>query len=181
MAITLLQARFVKEKKWLNEALFKELFGLCQAFPGPTQGLMSVCLGTIRAGFPGGVLALTLYSLSGFTIMTIFGLISFYLFDPNAQGTPDWMAGLPPAAISLLFLAAWKLGKTHCSNSRLKMLLALLSASGTLLITGDSRVNQRWSALMFPAFLLAGGLFCVGKTNWTSLGSCLNPFFGLGP
>ena len=158
MAVTLLQKRFVNELKWVDESMFKELFALCQGFPGPTQGLMTVTIGTLRAGLLGGVIALILYSLPGFTIMTVFGILSFIFFDPNQQGTPDWMTGLGPAAISLLFLACWKLGKTHCFPSNLRMFLGILSAIGTSLVIGDARVDRKWSALMFPAFLLGGGL-----------------------
>lgn len=158
MAVTLQQKRFVDELKWLDEGMFKELFALCQGFPGPTQGLMAVCIGTLRAGLVGGVVALLIYCLPGFFVMTLFGCISYVYFDPNQQNTPDWMSGLGPAAISLLFLACFKLGKTHCMASKLRMILGLLSAIGTLLVVGDPRVNRRWSALMFPAYLLAGGI-----------------------
>jgi chromate transporter len=156
MAITLLQEHVVKKRRCVDEGLYKELFGMCQSFPGPTQGLMSVALGTVRAGVLGGVLSLTLYSLFGFTVMTVFGVLS-YTFYTAQSGTPDWMAGLPAAATAMIFLAAFKLGKQLVLGNKVKLLLSTLSACGTLLITGDKRINQRYAGIMFPAFLIAGG------------------------
>jgi chromate transporter len=157
MAVTLLEAHFVKKKKWLDQSLFKELFGLVSSFPGPTQGLMACALGAIRGGAFGGAVALMLYSLPGFLIMFTFGMLSQAYFDPYAP-PPDWMAGLGPAAISLLFLACLKLGKSHCGVDKIRLSLALISAVATLLVTGDSRVNKSFLPLMFPVLLICGGL-----------------------
>lgn len=125
-AVTLLNKRFVSEKKWLDEKMFKELFSLVQGFPGPTQGLMALTIGTVRGGFLGGLWALSIYAFPGFLVMTGFGLISFYLFDAS-QPTPDWMIGLGASAIPMVFIAVHKLGVKMIADSKLKILLATFS------------------------------------------------------
>jgi chromate transporter len=46
----------VKQRKWLDEATFAEIFGMCQALPGATGANMAVILGR-RSGLIGSVVA----------------------------------------------------------------------------------------------------------------------------
>jgi chromate transporter len=46
----------VKQRKWLDEAEFAEIFGMCQALPGATGANMAVILGR-RSGLLGSVVA----------------------------------------------------------------------------------------------------------------------------
>ena len=103
--VAILHERFVVRKKWLDDARFLELLAVGQGLPGPTSTQMVVSTGTSRAGVLGGLLAFFLWNLPSAIILISAGLgISNFI-----EGTPDWMIGLAPGAVSLVFIAAFKL------------------------------------------------------------------------
>lgn len=75
----------------------------------PTTSLpqMVVSMGAYRAGIPGGLLSFALWNIPSFIILTLAGLGVRGLLDSD---DPDWLSGLGPAAISLVFVAAYKVG-----------------------------------------------------------------------
>ena len=144
--IALLQERFVARRRWLDEERFVELLGLGQGLPGPTSTQMVVAVGTVRAGPLGGLLALFLFLLPAATIMALAGLgMTRFLAD---GGRPAWLDGVQPATVSLVAVAAWRLGVVVV-NTRLTMGLMLLGAAVAILL------RQPWA---FPAVLALGGL-----------------------
>lgn len=144
--IALLQERFVARRRWLDEQCFVELLGLGQGLPGPTSTQMVIAVGAARAGPWGGLLALFLFLLPAATIMALAGLGATLFFADGDR--PAWLAGLRPATVALVAVAAWRLGQAVI-NSRLTMGLLLLGAAVTILL------RQPWA---FPAALAAGGL-----------------------
>ena len=66
---------------------------------------MVVSMGAYRAGIPGGLLSFALWNIPSFIILTLAGLGVKELLDSD---DPDWLSGLGPAAISLVFVAAYK-------------------------------------------------------------------------
>lgn len=66
---------------------------------------MVVATGTYRAGIPGGLLAFALWNFPSFIVLTLAGL---GVRDLLGDEDPDWLAGVAPAAISLVFVAAYK-------------------------------------------------------------------------
>lgn len=75
----------------------------------PTHPMMTkkmvVATATYRAGIVGGVVAFMLWTTPSFIILTLAGIGVRELLD---QDDPDWLAGVAPAAISLVFVAAYK-------------------------------------------------------------------------
>lgn len=66
---------------------------------------MVVATGAYRAGIPGGLLSFALWNIPSFIILTLAGLGVKSLLD---EDDPDWLSGVGPAAISLVFVAAYK-------------------------------------------------------------------------
>lgn len=66
---------------------------------------MVVSMGTFRAGIPGGLLSFALWNLPSFIILVLAGL---GVRDLLGENDPDWLAGVGPAAVSLVFVAAYK-------------------------------------------------------------------------
>jgi chromate transporter len=161
--IALLQERFVEKHKWIDDATFLELFGLCQALPGPTSTQLVIALATMKAGIPGGILAFVMWSLPCFVIMTIAGVTSGLFFNSQG-GIPDWMAGLGPSATAMVFLAAFQLSKSVV-NSLVKIFCAALACVGTLLVMGDARIDPRLGSVSFPVVLLLGGLITLADSR----------------
>lgn len=66
---------------------------------------MVVSMGTFRAGIPGGLVSFALWNIPSFIVLTLAGLgVKDLLSDED----PDWLAGVGAAAISLVFVAAYK-------------------------------------------------------------------------
>jgi len=162
--IGLLQQEFVEKRRWLDSEKFVELMAVGQGLPGPTSTQMVVSLGAMRAGVGGGLLAFALWNIPSFIILVVVAMISR---ENITDELPDFLKGLPPAATSLVFLAAYNLGMKvlqHKDSSvqKLKIALSLASTILTILITADADViNPRWASLAFPVFLIVGGLITL--------------------
>ncbi|CAM9128658.1 unnamed protein product [Ascophyllum nodosum] len=158
--IALLHERFVDKSKWLTEEQFVELMAVGQGLPGPTSTQMVVSMGTFRAGIPGGLLSFALWNIPSFIVLVLAGV---GVRDLLGDSDPDWLSGVGPAAVSLVFVAAYKLGK-KVNNTKLKFTLSLVSACVTLLINGDENISPKVSAWVFPLMLICGGM--VTLVDW---------------
>jgi len=151
--IAILRERFVTRLKWTDDQTFTELFGLCQALPGPTSTQLVVALASVHAGMPAGLLAFAMWSLPNFVVLTVLGVVS----GQYLTGTPTWMAGIGPAATAMVFYAAYQFSKPMVA-SRVKMACAVFACMATLLVLGDARVSPQLGSVSFPATLVVGGL-----------------------
>ncbi len=61
---------FVVRRRWLDDAAFADLMGLCQFLPGPASSQLGFSIGLMRAGFLGGLAAWT-----GFTLPSAIALM----------------------------------------------------------------------------------------------------------
>ena len=105
--------------------------------------------------------AFFLWNLPGLIILTACGVL-LAEFIPDPDNPPFWLAGLPPAAISLVFKAAWGFSKKLDS---LGVCLALCSCLVAILINNDDRIRPQVSQFVFPIMLAIGGLVTfIGKS-----------------
>ncbi|RLN96174.1 hypothetical protein BBJ28_00024960 [Nothophytophthora sp. Chile5] len=113
-----------------------------------------IAMGLFRAGPLGGLIALFFWVLPGWIILTIAGIgAKSYLRD----GLPPWMAGLAPAAVSLVVIAAVRLWQKACGDDVIKSVVA--SASACVILA-----TQGMSSLIFPGVMAAGGLTVLLST-----------------
>ena len=103
--IAILRDHLVIKHNWMGEDEFTELFAIGQGLPGPTSTQLVVSCATSRAGPIGGCVALFMWNLPGLIVCTVCGVLSTSVLDPNDP--PFFLAGLAPAAIALLFKAAY--------------------------------------------------------------------------
>lgn len=143
--IGLIQRELIQRRGWTDERTFADLLGLCAMLPGPTSTQMIIGLGAIRGGLAGAMLALVTWMTPAAALASLGGI---GLIGALGGGTPIWLAGTQPAAVALVALAAWTLGRRLVTD-RFTGSMLLLGAVGTLL----------WSAPpAFPAVLLGAGL-----------------------
>lgn len=116
-------------------------------------------VGAYRAGVIGALVTFACWTAPSFIIMLLFGLGATRM-DPNH--TPDWLCGLAPAAVSLIFIAFFRLGK-KLVDSRLKAFISLSSTSITLLIQNEPRVPPRAIMWILPLMLVVGGSLTLGE------------------
>ena len=143
--IALLHEQFVVRRQWLDERRFAELLGLGQGLPGPTSTQMVVAVGTARAGPLGGLVALFCFLYPAVAIMMLAGL---GVAQFPADSRPAWLEGVQPAAVALVAVAAWRLGRSLVTT-RLTIALMLLGAAVAILW------REPW---VFPAVLAFGGM-----------------------
>ncbi|OQR95228.1 Chromate Ion Transporter (CHR) Family [Achlya hypogyna] len=146
--------RFVEKLQWLDDERFLEVIALGSALPGPTSTQVLTSMGIFRAGPLGGILAFVTWMLPGFLVMLFAGLgAQEYL----GGGVPVWMAGLAPAAVSLVIIAAVKLWQKACGDDSLKMAIAGVSSCVVL-------ATQGLGTWIFPLLMLLGGLTTVAAS-----------------
>jgi chromate transporter len=66
----------VEHRRWLSEAAYAELIGLCQFLPGPASSQAGFALGLMRAGPLGGVAAWAAFTLPSAMVMVLFAYIA---------------------------------------------------------------------------------------------------------
>jgi chromate transporter len=141
---------FVVRRRWLDDAAFADLLGLCQFLPGPASSQVGFSIGLIRAGFLGGLAAWT-----GFTLPSALAL-TFLAFGADAalQGSSATVSiatglvhGLKLVAVAIVAQALWGMARTLCPD-RPRAVIAILAAVA---------VSARVSSMMQIAVLLCGG------------------------
>lgn len=149
----------VEQRDWLDEEQFTELFAIGQGLPGPTSTQLVISAALSRAGPLGGLLAFFLWNLPGLIILTTAGILIDEFVDP--ENPPWYLAGLPPAAISLVFKAFYGMAK---KLDNLGIILSLCSCLVAILINNDADISPASSQWVFPTVLCMGGLV----TLWDS-------------
>eukprot|EP00980_Cylindrotheca_fusiformis_P000820 scaffold212_cov72-Cylindrotheca_fusiformis.AAC.1 len=152
--VAILRDHLVVQRDWLDEEQFTELFAIGQGLPGPTSTQLVISTALSRAGPLGGLMAFFLWNLPGLIVLTTCGvLLAEFIEDPN--NPPFWLVGLPPAAISLVFKAAYAFAQKLDS---LGVCLSLFSCLIAILINNDDRIRPDASQWVFPTTLAVGGL-----------------------
>ncbi|KAL7571066.1 hypothetical protein ACA910_003780 [Epithemia clementina (nom. ined.)] len=151
--IAILKDHLVDQRDWLDEEQFTELFAIGQGLPGPTSTQLVVSTATSRAGPLGGLMAFFIWNFPGLVVLTCAGILIEEFVDPN---NPPWyLAGLPPAAISLVFKAFYGFAS---KLDNLQICLALFSCLTAILINNDEDIRPSSSQFIFPSLLVIGGL-----------------------
>jgi chromate transporter len=142
----------------MSEEEFVELFSIGQGLPGPTSTQLVVSTAMSRAGVLGGLCALFMWNLPGLIFLTVAGVL---YKDLMADGPPFWLAGLAPAAISMIFQAFYGFVK---NLDKVGQTLSLISCMLALLINGDNAIPKTAAQWVYPLILVCGSLF----TLWDS-------------
>ncbi|TGK02642.1 chromate efflux transporter [Leptospira langatensis] len=96
--IAYFHTEFVKKKLWIKEDLFNELLAVCQMLPGPASSQMGISIGTIRAGWKGGILAWIGFTLPSALLLFVFAI----LVKSNAIPDLKWVHGLKLVACAVI-------------------------------------------------------------------------------
>src|SRR5947208_8181607 len=63
---------FVRRRRWLDEAAYADLVGLCQFLPGPASSQVGFALGLMRGGWLGGLAAWAGFTLPSALLLLLF-------------------------------------------------------------------------------------------------------------
>ena len=155
--IALFLKTFVEDRKWLDEQRFMELMSLGQAMPGPTSTQMATAMGISRAGALGGLISFWLFDWVGFAVQLAVGT-AVHQFGRSAstQALLTYkmaMVGMGPAAISQVYLAAFKLSGKAIGTDPIKIVLAMATMAVALLVS-----SAKAAAYAFLGCIAIGGL-----------------------
>lgn len=103
------RAAFVARRRWLDEAAFAEIVGLCAFLPGPTSSQTGAAIGWRRAGWRGAVAAWTGFTLPSALLMTGLALAAGSLVGP---GFDHAVHGLKLAAVAIVAQAVATMART---------------------------------------------------------------------
>lgn len=140
------RAEFVAKRRWLDEAAYADIVALCQFLPGPASSQVAVCLGVLRGGLLGGLVA-----WFGFTLPSAVALI---LFADGVDRVADlsqahWLQGLKVVAVAVVAQAVWGMARTLCPD-RERITLAVTAA---LLSMALPSTSGQVAAIIVGAFV----------------------------
>lgn len=103
-----------------------------------------------------GVVALLMWNMPGLIVQTTCGVLVTSFIDPDSP--PFYLAGLAPAAIALLFKAAYGFSG---QLDRCGAMMALCSCVVSVIIAGDEVIDKGVCQWVYPLLLVLGSLFCL--------------------
>jgi chromate transporter len=125
---------FVARRKWLGDKTYSDLVALCQLLPGPASSQVGIALGISKAGLSGGLAAWLGFTLPSAVALTAFG---YGVSSFGRMGDSGAIHGLKVAAVAVVTLAVWGMGRTLCPDAR-RASLAALSALLALVLPSVS-------------------------------------------
>src|SRR5664280_375603 len=99
---------YVERRRWLDAATFADLVAMCQVLPGPASSELGIAIGTLRAGYLGGLAAWLGFTLPSAVVLTLFALLSTNL----DLATAGWVEGLKLAAVAVVAQAVYLMART---------------------------------------------------------------------
>lgn len=109
------QRELVEKRGWVDRETYADLVALCSFLPGPSSSQVGMSLGIERAGLLGGLAAWVGFTMPSALALTLFAAFVGTLAGPGAEA---WIHGLAVAAVPIVALAVWDLGKTLCPDAK---------------------------------------------------------------
>ena len=119
---------FVQRLRWMEEAAFAEIVGLCQFLPGPASSQVGFTIGLMEGGLPGALAAWV-----GFTLPSALLMVGFAYGHALLRGRMGLglLHGLELAAVAVVAQAVWGMARTLAPDGRRRAIAAL--AAGIVL------------------------------------------------
>ncbi|MBN9116685.1 MAG: chromate efflux transporter [Pandoraea sp.] len=106
---------FVERRRWLDDASFIDLVGLCQFLPGPASSQVGFSIGLRRAGWLGGIAAWCGFTLPSVLLLLVFAVVAPHLGGPVGDGV---LHGLKLVAVAVVAQAVWDMARRLCPDTR---------------------------------------------------------------
>lgn len=99
---------YVDRRRWVDDATFGDLVALSQLLPGPASSQLGIAIGTLRAGYLGGLAAWI-----GFTLPSAIALIALAMVTTSLDvAAAGWVEGLKLAAVAVVSQAVWVMARS---------------------------------------------------------------------
>jgi chromate transporter len=141
----------VERRKWLSEAAYAELVGLCQFLPGPTSSQTGFALGLMRAGPLGGLAAWIAFTLPSALLMLLFAYAADGLSGPIGAAA---IHGLKLVAVPIVAQAVIGMARTLTPDAT----RAVIAIGAGLLILATGLPAMQLAVILLGA--IAGLILC---------------------
>lgn len=156
----MLHRDLVERRRWLSERRYLHALNYCMLLPGPEAPQLATYLGWLMHGVPGGLIAGGLFLAP--SVLVLLALSSVYAIWGQLPLLAAVFAVLKPAVLSIVLVAAWRLGKRTLHSPLLiglavaaLLALALLRLPYPLVVIGAALVGVIAGRLR-PALLVRG-------------------------
>ena len=107
--IAVMHRILVDEKRWIGERRFLHALNYCMLLPGPEAHQLSIYIGWLMNGVPGGLIAGALFVLPGF--LALMGLSLIYVVWGHLALVTGLFFGLKAAVLAIVLQAVIRVGK----------------------------------------------------------------------
>jgi chromate transporter len=170
--IAMMNAEVVQRRQWVSRERFLDLLGAANLIPGPSSTELAIYLGTVRAGWPGLILAGVCFI--GPAMLLVLAIAVAYVRLGSLPQAGWLLYGVKPVIIAIVLQALWTLGRGAVKGpltaavglAALVLALAgvnlvvLLFAAGVLVLAvrkiSASTQGVRAAAIAAPLLLAAG-------------------------
>jgi chromate transporter len=142
---------FVERRRWLDDAAFTDLVGLCQFLPGPASSQTGFSIGLLRGGWLGGLAAWCGFTLPSALLLLVFAVVAPGLDGPVGAGL---IHGLKLVAVAVVSQAVWDMARRLCPDHRRAAIALAAMAALSILTT----VYAQLIVIAFGAAL--GAIYC---------------------
>ncbi|MFD2232896.1 chromate efflux transporter [Phaeospirillum tilakii] len=142
---------FVVRRRWIDDAAYADLVGLCQFLPGPASSQVGFALGLGRAGAWGGLAAWAGFTLPSALLLVAFAALADRLAGPLGLGL---LHGLKLVAVAIVAQAVWGMARSLCPDGT----RAAIAAAASLIVLSAPSAAAQIGAILAGA--LAGWRLC---------------------
>lgn len=158
--ISMMEDEVVHKRKWMTHEHFMDIIGVTNLIPGPNSTEITMHCGNERAGWKGLITAGVSFIFPAVTITSVFAWL--YLTYGQLPAVEPYIYGIKPAVISIIIIAALRLGKKAVKNKA-------MAVFGTLTLVACLAGVNEIIALFSCGFLgLIYYLFQKNKNNLKS-------------
>jgi chromate transporter len=142
--IAMMRREVVQRRRWLTEERFLDLLGATNLIPGPNSTEMAIHLGYLRAGWPGLVVAGTMFIAPAMVI--VLALAWAYVSFGTLPQADALLYGVKPVIIAVVAQALYGLARTALKRP--------LPVAAALLVLALSLLGLNELALLFGGGVL---------------------------
>ena len=128
--VAMMEDEFVQRRRWLDRDTFARVLAATNLVPGPNSTEMAIHLGYRRRGVPGAIASGSAFILPA--ALAVAALAWAYFQWGTTPRADDLFAGIRPAVVVLVALAAWRL-RGPAQRNPLAMVLASAAFAVALL------------------------------------------------
>jgi len=169
------RTELIERRGWLNDNQFVQLLAICQFLPGPASSQLGFCIGLLRAGWLGALLAFLAFTLPSAVLLVVFATSLPMLSGPVAVAA---IHGLKLVACAVVADAVLGMAKKLCPDVP-RQSIAVLALATMLLVSSASVQIMVVVLAAIAGVLLLRGVSTDGNTQTLSIsyGSKTGVFF----